>query len=111
HPFINCTHCGPRFTIVRDVPYDRMRTTMAGFTMCVARAPEDDDPAGPPVPAPPAACPACGRSLRLVDAGGTHLAGDPLRRAAELLCAGHVLAVKGVGGYHLAAVAAAEDAV
>jgi hydrogenase maturation protein HypF len=111
HPFINCTHCGPRFTIVRDVPYDRMRTTMAGFTMCAACAREHDDPADRRFHAQPVACPACGPSLRLVDAGGTHLAGDPLRRAAELLCAGHVLAVKGLGGYHLAAVADDEATV
>ena len=111
YPFINCTHCGPRFTIVRDVPYDRARTTMAGFTMCADCAREYDDPSDRRFHAQPNACPACGPSLRLVDRGGIPQPGDPIHRAAALLRAGRILAVKGLGGYHLAAVAAAEAAV
>jgi len=105
YPFINCTNCGPRFTIVRDVPYDRPLTTMAPFTMCERCAAEYHDPADRRFHAQPACCPACGPRLSLGDAQ------DPLQAAAELLRYGRVLAVKGLGGYHLAADAACEPAV
>jgi hydrogenase maturation protein HypF len=105
YPFINCTNCGPRFTIVRDVPYDRPLTTMAPFTMCEPCAAEYHDPADRRFHAQPACCPACGPRLSLGDAQ------DPLQAAAELLVNGRVLAVKGLGGYHLAADAACEPAV
>jgi hydrogenase maturation protein HypF len=111
YPFINCTNCGPRFTIVRDVPYDRPFTTMAPFAMCPACAAEYRDPADRRFHAQPTCCPACGPRLALCDQAGDPLPGDPLTRAAELLQAGQVLAVKGLGGYHLAADAADQAAV
>jgi hydrogenase maturation protein HypF len=106
YPFINCTNCGPRFTIVRDVPYDRPLTTMAPFTMCERCAAEYHDPADRRFHAQPVCCPACGPRLALD--GDSR---DPLPAAAELLRRGRVLAVKGLGGYHLAADAACEQAV
>jgi hydrogenase maturation protein HypF len=105
YPFINCTHCGPRFTIVRDVPYDRPLTTMAGFAMCTACATEYHDPGDRRFHAQPICCPDCGPALRLTGAEG-----DPIAGAAALLRAGQVLAVKGLGGYHLAVLAADERA-
>jgi hydrogenase maturation protein HypF len=105
YPFINCTNCGPRFTIVRDVPYDRPFTTMAPFPMCAACAAEYHDPADRRFHAQPVCCPACGPALRLIDADGAELPGDPIRAAAALLTGGAVLAVKGLGGYHVATVA------
>lgn len=106
YPFINCTNCGPRFTIVRDVPYDRPFTTMAPFTMCQACASEYHDPADRRFHAQPVCCPACGPRLRLLDASGIELPGAPLAAAAALLSGGVVLAVKGLGGFHVAALAA-----
>jgi hydrogenase maturation protein HypF len=102
YPFINCTNCGPRFTIVRDVPYDRPLTTMSGFAMCARCAAEYHDPADRRFHAQPVCCPDCGPRLRLVDAAGAMLTGtDPIAAAAALLRLGQVLAVKGLGGYHL----------
>jgi hydrogenase maturation protein HypF len=109
YPFTNCTNCGPRFTIVRDVPYDRLFTTMAPFEMCQACSREYHDPADRRFHAQPVCCPACGPRLRLIDANGAELPGEPIAAAAELLRAGVVLAVKGLGGFHVAALAA--DAV
>jgi hydrogenase maturation protein HypF len=123
YPFINCTNCGPRFTIVRDVPYDRPLTTMAGFAMCDLCSAEYHHPADRRYHAQPTCCPACGPRLVLLAAagsphvagplpgGGEPLAGDPLAGAAGLLRDGRIVAVKGLGGYHLAADAAGEDAV
>jgi hydrogenase maturation protein HypF len=102
YPFINCTNCGPRFTIVRDVPYDRPFTTMAGFAMCERCAAEYHDPSDRRFHAQPTCCPACGPRLSLLDSALTRLPGEPLDAAADLLRAGGVLAVKGLGGYHLA---------
>jgi hydrogenase maturation protein HypF len=120
YPFINCTNCGPRFTIVRDVPYDRPLTTMAGFTMCAACAVDYHDPADRRFHAQPVCCPACGPRLRLLAADGTELPGPDgtpdgspdaaLAGAVAALAAGQVLAVKGLGGYHLAVDAASEQA-
>ncbi|MEV0384602.1 carbamoyltransferase HypF [Nonomuraea sp. NPDC050643] len=110
YPFINCTNCGPRFTIVRGVPYDRLLTTMAGFGMCAACAREYHDPGDRRYHAQPTCCPACGPRLRLRDARGTELCGDPVVCAATLLRAGRVLAVKGLGGFHLAVAASDERA-
>jgi hydrogenase maturation protein HypF len=110
YPFINCTNCGPRFTIVRDVPYDRALTTMAGFAMCGQCAAEYHDPADRRFHAQPTCCPACGPRLTLLDPAGGELPGEPLARAAELLRQGRVLAIKGLGGYHLAVDAANEEA-
>ncbi|MGH3786132.1 MAG: carbamoyltransferase HypF [Pseudonocardiaceae bacterium] len=105
YPFINCTNCGPRFTIVRDVPYDRPFTTMAPFTMCHACASEYHDPADRRFHAQPVCCPACGPQLRLLAADGSDLPGEPLTAAADLLTGGAVLAIKGLGGYHVATLA------
>jgi hydrogenase maturation protein HypF len=112
YPFINCTNCGPRFTIVRDVPYDRPLTTMAGFEMCDRCRAEYDDPADRRFHAQPNACPDCGPALRLLSADGRPLrVNDPLRAAVEALRAGLIVAVKGLGGWHLACDAADERAV
>jgi hydrogenase maturation protein HypF len=110
YPFINCTNCGPRFTIVRDVPYDRPLTTMAGFAMCGPCAAEYHDPADRRFHAQPTCCPACGPALWLSGAGGAARPGEPLAGAAGLIRQGRVLALKGLGGYHLAVDAAAEPA-
>jgi hydrogenase maturation protein HypF len=111
YPFINCTNCGPRFTIIRDVPYDRPLTTMADFEMCGPCAAEYHDPANRRFHAQPTCCPACGPRLALLGPAGNALPGPPLSRTAELLREGRVLAIKGLGGYHLAADAACPQAV
>jgi hydrogenase maturation protein HypF len=109
YPFINCTNCGPRFTIVRDVPYDRPRTTMAEFGMCPACRAEYEDPADRRFHAQPNACPVCGPRARL--RGQTPMSHDAVADAAALLRDGAIVAVKGIGGYHLACRADDEDAV
>ena len=115
YPFVNCTDCGPRFTIVRAIPYDRPNTTMAGFEMCPACRSEYEDPLDRRFHAQPNACPECGPHARLVDAGGrpveTGSGGDALQAATRALDGGAVLAVKGLGGYHLACRADDEAAV
>ncbi|BBC30349.1 Hydrogenase maturation protein HypF [Streptomyces graminofaciens] len=115
HPFVNCTHCGPRFTIVTDVPYDRANTTMAGFAMCSDCAREYADPADRRFHAQPVACPACGPRLRLVVAERPGLrsvdGADPVTEARALLTRGAIVAVKGLGGYHLACDATNQAAV
>jgi hydrogenase maturation protein HypF len=111
YPFVNCTNCGPRLTIIRDVPYDRPSTTMALFEMCAQCSREYHDPSDRRFHAQPVCCPACGPSLRLVDRHGDPLGGDSIKRTAGLLHAGAVIAVKGLGGYHLAAPASSEPAV
>ncbi len=111
YPFINCTNCGPRFTIVRGVPYDRPLTTMALFTMCGACRAEYEDPADRRFHAQPNACPVCGPSLQLLGAEGDPIAGDPLDTVAAALVAGAIVAIKGIGGYHLACRADDELAV
>jgi hydrogenase maturation protein HypF len=100
YPFINCTQCGPRFTIVRATPYDRPNTTMAAFEMCEACRAEYEDPGDRRFHAEPIACPECGPRLSM-----------RLDEAARLLRGGAILAVKGLGGYHLACDAASEEAV
>jgi hydrogenase maturation protein HypF len=103
YPFINCTNCGPRFTIVRDIPYDRPRTSMAAFRMCEKCRAEYDDPRNRRFHAQPNACWECGPQLRLWDARGAAIeAADPIRAAAERLRSGEIVAVKGLGGFHLA---------
>ena len=112
HAFVNCTNCGPRFTIIASLPYDRSSTTMAGFAMCADCAREYADPADRRFHAQPVCCPNCGPTLRYRDASGRESEGDTgLHAARTLLKAGGVLAVKGIGGYHLACDAANEHAV
>jgi hydrogenase maturation protein HypF len=111
YPFINCTNCGPRFTIIRDTPYDRPLTTMAAFVMCEECAREYHDPSDRRFHAQPNACPACGPRLRLLNAAGEELAGDPIVEAASLLRDGKIVALKGLGGFQLACDAASDAAV
>jgi hydrogenase maturation protein HypF len=100
YPFVNCTQCGPRFTIVQAVPYDRPNTTMAGFPLCAECRREYEDPLDRRFHAEPIACPVCGPQLSM-----------PLEEAAGLLRDGAIVAVKGLGGYHLACDAANGEAV
>ncbi|MFO7769724.1 MAG: carbamoyltransferase HypF [bacterium] len=113
YPFTNCTNCGPRFTIVRDVPYDRPRTTMSGFPLCEACAAEYTDPLDRRYHAQPVACPLCGPSLTLEAPEGRVLSSgdEALREVREALAAGRIAAVKGLGGYHLVCDASDEEAV
>ncbi|HYB43493.1 MAG TPA: carbamoyltransferase HypF, partial [Candidatus Methylomirabilis sp.] len=111
YPFVNCANCGPRFTIIEGVPYDRAATTMADFRMCPDCAREYEDPADRRFHAQPVACPACGPELLLLDAAGQRLNEDAIRGAARLLRTGHIVALKGLGGYHLAADAADDEVV
>ncbi len=113
YPFINCTNCGPRFTIIRDIPYDRARTTMAGFRMCPACQAEFDDPLNRRFHAQPNACPVCGPRAFLTGRDGVEIdpGADPLILAGAALVEGKILAVKGLGGFHLAVDATNETAV
>jgi hydrogenase maturation protein HypF len=112
YAFTNCTNCGPRFSIIRSLPYDRPNTTMAGFVMCAACRAEYDDPRDRRFHAQPNACPRCGPRLELWDEHGARLdAEDPLQAAAEALQRGGIVAVKGIGGFHLMADATSSDAV
>jgi hydrogenase maturation protein HypF len=112
YPFTNCTNCGPRFTIANDIPYDRAATTMASFGMCAACRREYDDPADRRFHAQPNACPVCGPRVALhLNDGSPVLGGDPLALAAEALREGRIVAVKGIGGFHLACDATNDAAV
>ncbi len=111
YAFANCTNCGPRYSIIREIPYDRPATTMAGFRMCADCAREYADVADRRYHAEPIACPTCGPKLRLADGAGNGLAGDPIETASRMLAAGRVIAIKGIGGYHLACDAANASAV
>ncbi|KAB7755408.1 carbamoyltransferase HypF [Mycolicibacterium mucogenicum] len=103
HPFVNCTNCGPRFTIIASLPYDRAATTMADFPMCSECAREYHDPADRRFHAQPVCCPQCGPTLSFRDHDGRTADGEAgLHRARNLLRDGGILAVKGIGGYHLA---------
>lgn len=102
YPFINCTHCGPRFTLTRALPYDRPNTSMAAFTQCPPCQHEYDDPAHRRFHAQPNACPDCGPRLTLLDTNGTPIvSADPIAETVRRLQAGEILAVKGLGGFHL----------
>ena len=104
YPFINCTNCGPRYTIIDDIPYDRPKTSMRHFTMCAACQAEYDDPLDRRFHAQPNACPVCGPRVGLWDARRREMGpGDPIAAAAELIRQGQIVAVKGLGGFHLAA--------
>jgi hydrogenase maturation protein HypF len=126
YPFINCTNCGPRFTIAVDVPYDRPLTTMAGFAMCELCRAEYEDPGNRRFHAQPNGCPVCGPRARLLRPGteylwehgalstehtGSNLVEDPVRVAAQALLGGLIVGVKGIGGYHLACLASSQEAV
>ena len=112
YPFINCTNCGPRYTIVRDIPYDRAKTSMAVFPLCPNCQREYDDPLDRRFHAQPNACWNCGPRVELWDGEGRRLESpDPIARTVELLAAGEIVAVKGLGGFHLAVDALNEAAV
>lgn len=112
YPFTNCTSCGPRFTILRDVPYDREKTTMAGFAMCRECSAEYRDPADRRFHAQPNACPACGPEAVLSGPSGIVERGAAaLRRASECLESGGIIAVKGLGGFHIACDASNAEAI
>lgn len=111
YPFINCTNCGPRFTIIRDIPYDRPHTTMSDFRMCEACRSEYEDPGNRRFHAQPNACPVCGPHIWLADSAGNTMEGDPLSGAIQFLKDGKIVAIKGLGGFHLAVDATREEAV
>ena len=113
YPFITCTNCGPRFTITRRLPYDRPHTTMAGFTLCAACAAQYHDPADRRFHAQPLACAACGPRLWFEGSDGVRVEGTDaaLAAAQAALAAGGIVAVKGIGGYHLACDATDAEAV
>ncbi|HET9531387.1 MAG TPA: carbamoyltransferase HypF [Blastocatellia bacterium] len=108
YPFINCTNCGPRFTIIDDVPYDRANTTMRDFGMCAGCRAEYEDPLDRRFHAEPTACPACGPRVFLMDSDGNEIApggrgeDDAISQVRRLLLDGMVIAIKGIGGFHLA---------
>ncbi len=103
YPFTNCTNCGPRFTIIEDIPYDRPKTTMREFKMCPRCEQEYHDPLNRRFHAQPNACPVCGPELKLVDAAGKAVKYvDVIRKAGELLKNGKILAIRGLGGFQLA---------
>lgn len=102
YPFLNCVHCGPRLTIIERMPYDRERTTMARFPMCPACRAEYDDPANRRFHAQATACATCGPRLQILDAMGAPIQGEPLGVAVRALADGRIVAIKGLGGYHLA---------
>lgn len=112
YPFINCTNCGPRYTITRALPYDRPNTSMAAFQQCPACLAEYRDPLHRRFHAQPNACPVCGPSLALCGADGSRLpVEDPVAGTLALIQGGHVVAIKGLGGFHLVCDAARPDAV
>ncbi len=112
YPFTNCTHCGPRLSIIRKVPYDRCHTSMAEFAMCPQCQQEYDDPADRRFHAQANCCLDCGPNLSLEDQQGQQPAGiDPLTQAADLIRQGYIIAIKGLGGFHLACNALDADAV
>ena len=112
YPFINCTNCGPRLTIINDIPYDRVHTSMACFLLCPQCRTEYENPGNRRFHAEPNACPVCGPQLELRDADGEIIpCEDPVERAIELIAAGNVLAIKGLGGFHLCVDATSDEAV
>jgi hydrogenase maturation protein HypF len=112
YPFTNCTNCGPRFTIIEDIPYDRPKTTMRQFEMCPECQQEYNNPLDRRFHAQPNACPKCGPGLKLVDGGGNPIkVNDVFKAISKLLKAGRILAIRGLGGFHLACDATNEEAV
>ncbi|WP_423410757.1 carbamoyltransferase HypF [Heyndrickxia sp. MSNUG] len=111
YPFINCTQCGPRYTIINELPYDRPYTSMKSFPMCPDCQREYEDPINRRHHAQPIACEKCGPSVTLLNSDGEMISADPLRKTAELLKQGAIIAIKGLGGYHLCCDAGNEEAV
>ena len=112
YPFLNCTNCGPRFTITRRIPYDRPQTSMAGFPMCHACQCEYDDPLNRRFHAQPNACWQCGPRVWLVAADGAEIpSADPIASAIDRLAAAEIVAIKGIGGFHLSVDATSQAAV
>jgi len=112
YPFINCTNCGPRLTIINAIPYDRTNTSMACFSLCPQCLAEYENPADRRFHSEPNACPVCGPRLTLLNAEGQLVeTANPVKTAVDLLSSGHVLAIKGLGGFHLSVNAASDEAV
>jgi hydrogenase maturation protein HypF len=111
YPFINCTNCGPRLTIIKNVPYDRKNTSMACFELCPDCRKEYEDPGNRRFHAEPNACPVCGPQLKLLGGDGDEIIGDSIAETARLIKEGFIMAVKGIGGYHLCADAMNDEAL
>lgn len=111
HAFITCTHCGPRFTVTRALPFDRPQTSMASFPLCPACSAEYTAPTNRRFHAETTCCPQCGPRLNLSDAQGQAIAGDPITQTLHLLQSGAIVAIKGLGGFHLACDARNAEAV
>lgn len=111
YSFINCTDCGPRYTIIQTPPYDRVRTSMKHFTMCHECEAEYTDPASRRYHAEPISCPKCGPQLKFLDNKGNEIEGDPIALAVDMLKAGKIIALKGLGGFHLMCDATSDAAV
>ncbi|MGB0064438.1 MAG: carbamoyltransferase HypF, partial [Terracidiphilus sp.] len=112
YPFLNCTNCGPRYTITRSIPYDRPQTSMAKFKMCEACQAEYDDPTNRRYHAQPNACAVCGPRIWLAGTDGAEIpSDDPVTAAIDRLMTGEIMAIKGIGGFHLAVDATNEAAV
>lgn len=112
HPFITCTNCGPRFSIITSLPYDRPNTTMADFAMCAACTAEYTDPTDRRYHAQPIGCHECGPTLWFSAPDGEHVVGRAgIEAARKMICSGHIVAVKGVGGFHFAVDATDEEGV
>lgn len=112
YPFINCTNCGPRMTIIKEVPYDRPNTSMECFPLCLKCRNEYEDPGNRRFHAEPNACPACGPFLTLLDQDGKELASsDCVEETKKLILQGNILAIKGIGGFHLSVDATNNEAV
>ncbi|MBU2228300.1 MAG: Sua5/YciO/YrdC/YwlC family protein, partial [Proteobacteria bacterium] len=111
YPFINCTNCGPRLTIIKAIPYDRINTSMSCFPMCPDCQREYEDPLDRRFHAQPNACPVCGPSLKFLDAQGNLVTSDPVQSAIDALLDGAIVAIKGLGGYHLTVDAQNDEAI
>ena len=111
HAFITCTHCGPRYTVTRALPYDRAQTSLAPFPLCVDCEREFRDPADRRFHAQTTCCPRCGPTLSLLDLNGESMPGEPIAQTLKLLRSGAIVAIKGLGGFHLACDARNADAV
>lgn len=112
YPLINCTHCGPRYSIIKSLPYDRAVTTMSEFTMCGTCATEYSDPLNRRFHAQPVACPQCGPQIQLLDSTGKQVeCNDAISTAVQALRQGKILAIKGIGGFHLACDASNSSAI